>query len=57
MYVAETWDEYRGHMRNQKDELLSHLDDSTYYGEVEDHLLNMWIDYQAERSEARENQE
>jgi hypothetical protein len=55
MYIAETWAEYRDHMRNQKDELLSHLDDATYYGEVEHDLLNMWNDYQ--RDYAEENQE
>jgi hypothetical protein len=42
-------------MRNQKDELLSHLDDSTYYGEVEQDLKDLWNDYQSDYAE--ENRE
>jgi len=41
MYVAETWAEYRDHMRNQKD-LVVHLN----YNEVEDELKDSWNDYQ-----------
>jgi len=41
MYVAETWAEYRDHMRNQKN-LVVHLD----YEEVEGDLKDAWNDYQ-----------
>jgi len=50
MYIAETWAEYRDHMRNQK-ELIVHLD----YEEVEGDLKMWWNDYQ--RDYAEENQE
>lgn len=50
MYIAETWAEYRDHMRNQK-ELIVHLD----YKEVEGDLKMWWNDYQ--RDYAEENQE
>lgn len=50
MYIAETWAEYRDHMRNQS-ELVVHLN----YGEVEDDLKDAWNDYQ--RDYAEENQE
>jgi len=49
MYIAETWAEYRDHMRNQK-ELIVHLD----YEEVEGDLKMWWNDYQ--RDYAEENQ-
>jgi|VirMetMinimDraft_7_1064189.scaffolds.fasta_scaffold78244_2 hypothetical protein len=41
LYIAETWAEYRDHMRNQKD-LVVHLK----YNEVEDDLKDAWNDYQ-----------
>jgi hypothetical protein len=41
LYIAETWAEYRDHMRNQKD-LIVHLK----YNEVEDDLKDAWNDYQ-----------
>ena len=41
LYIAETWAEYRDHMRNQKD-LVVHLK----YNEVEDDLKDFWNDYQ-----------
>ena len=50
MYIAETWAEYRDHMRNQK-ELIVHLN----YEEVEGDLKMWWNDYQ--RDYAEENQE
>ena len=50
MYIAETWAEYRDHMKNQK-ELIVHLD----YEEVEGDLKMWWNDYQ--RDYAEENQE
>ena len=49
MYIAETWAEYRDHMRNQK-ELIVHLN----YEEVEGDLKMWWNDYQ--RDYAEENQ-
>jgi len=49
MYIAETWAEYRDHMRNQK-ELIVHLD----YEEVEGDLKMWWNDHQ--RDYAEENQ-
>ena len=42
MYIAETWAEYRDHMRNQR-ELIVHLN----YEEVEDELKDSWNDYQS----------
>jgi len=50
LYIAETWTEYRDHMRNQKD-LVVHLD----YNEVEDELKDSWNDYQ--QGYAEENYE
>ena len=50
MYIAETWAEYRDHMRNQR-ELIVHLN----YEEVEGDLKMWWNDYQ--RDYAEENQE
>jgi len=50
LYIAETWVEYRDHMRNQKD-LVVHLD----YNEVEDELKDSWNDYQ--QGYAEENYE
>jgi len=50
LYIAETWAEYRDHMRNQKD-LVVHLD----YNEVEDELKDSWNDYQ--QGYAEENYE
>jgi hypothetical protein len=41
LYIAETWAEYRDHMRNQKD-LVVHLN----YDEVEGDLKDSWNDYQ-----------
>ena len=41
LYIAETWAEYRDHMRDQKD-LVVHLK----YNEVEDDLKDAWNDYQ-----------
>jgi len=41
LYIAETWAEYRDHMRKQKD-LIVHLK----YNEVEDDLKDAWNDYQ-----------
>ena len=49
MYIAETWAEYRDHMRNQK-ELIVHLN----YEEVEGDLKMWWNDHQ--RDYAEENQ-
>ena len=49
MYIAETWAEYRDHMRNQK-ELIVHLN----YKEVEGDLKMWWNDHQ--RDYAEENQ-
>ena len=42
LYIAETWAEYRDHMREQKN-LVVHLD----YEEVEDDLKDAWNDYQS----------
>ena len=50
MYIAETWAEYRDHMRNQR-ELIVHLN----YEEVEGDLKMWWNDYQ--RDYAEENHE
>jgi len=50
LYIAETWAEYRDHMRNQKD-LVVHLD----YNQVEDELKDSWNDYQ--QGYAEENYE
>ena len=50
MYIAETWAEYRDHMRDQK-ELIVHLD----YKEVEGDLKDAWDDYQ--KGYYEENQE
>ena len=50
MYVAETWAEYRDHMRNHKN-LVVHLK----YDEVEDELKDSWNDYQ--QGYAEENYE
>jgi len=50
LYIAETWVEYRDHMRNQKN-LVVHLD----YNEVEDELKDSWNDYQ--QGYAEENYE
>jgi hypothetical protein len=41
LYIAETWEEFRDHMRDQKD-LVVHLK----YNEVEDELKDSWNDYQ-----------
>ena len=49
MYIAETWAEYRDHMRSQS-ELVVHLN----YEEVESELKVSWNDYQ--RDYAEENQ-
>jgi len=46
MYVAETWEEFRDHMRNQK-ELVVHLN----YEEVETELKTSWNDYQGDHAE------
>jgi len=50
LYIAETWAEYRDHMRNQKD-LVVHLD----YKEIESDLKDFWNDYQ--QGYAEENYE
>ena len=41
LYIAETWEEFRDHMREQKN-LVVHLK----YDEVEDELKYSWNDYQ-----------
>jgi hypothetical protein len=41
LYIAETWEEYRDHMRDQKS-LVVHLK----YDEIEDDLKDAWNDYQ-----------
>ena len=41
MYIAETWAEYRDHMRNQK-ALMTHLK----YSEVEEELKEGWDSHQ-----------
>lgn len=46
MYIAETWEEYRDHMRSQND-LVVHLN----YEEVEAELKNTWNDYQSDHAE------
>ena len=51
MYIAETWAEYRDHMRNQKDELLAHIDESTYRGEIEGDLKMWWNDHQRDHAD------
>jgi hypothetical protein len=50
LYIAETWEEYRDHMRDQKS-LVVHLK----YDEIEDDLKDAWNDYQ--QGYAEENQE
>jgi hypothetical protein len=41
LYIAETWEEFRDHMREQKN-LVVHLN----YDEVEGDLKDSWNDYQ-----------
>jgi len=50
LYIAETWEEFRDYMREQKN-LVVHLD----YNEVEDELKDSWNDYQ--QGYAEENYE
>jgi len=50
LYIAETWEEYRDHMRDQKS-LVVHLK----YDEIEDDLKDAWNDYQ--QGYAEENRE
>ena len=50
LYIAETWEEYRDHMRDQKS-LVVHLK----YNEIEDDLKDAWNDYQ--QGYAEENRE
>jgi hypothetical protein len=54
MYIAETWNEYRDYMRYRKNELLSHLDNATYYNEIENELKGNWNDYMTDYLERNE---